>query len=159
MIEKNSRILIVDDSSTTRRILRKYLTDGGFTNIDEAPDGELAWGKLLGGNPRFSVVFADWHMPNLNGIELLTKVRGRDDFKNLIFIMTTGERKKEEVQRAIRAGANGYIVKPFSPETLYKVLEKFQLYFKQKADLSQEILEMTRTDGILKNKNTPDGSV
>jgi two-component system chemotaxis response regulator CheY len=156
MLKKNSRILIVDDSRTTRRILKKYLADAGFTNAEEAPNGELAWGKLLGGNPRFAMVFADWHMPNLNGLELLKKVRGRDEFKDLPFIMTTGERKKEEVEKAIRAGATGYIVKPFEPQIVYDILKKYEdplPLFGNTGDLSQEIMEMIRCESLLRKKS------
>ena len=99
MLDKNARILIVDDSMTTRRILKKYLSDGGFTNTDEAPDGETAWGKLIVNNPKFSIVFADWQMPNLNGLELLKKIGGNDELKSLPFIMTTGERKKRKLRK------------------------------------------------------------
>ena len=156
MIKKNARILFVDDSVTTRRILKKYLSEEGFTNTDEAPDGEVAWGKLLGGNPKFAVVFADWHMPKLNGLELLIKIRGRDEFKNLIFIMTTCERKKEEVEKAIRAGATGYIVKPFEPQTIYEFLKKFETtppIFSEQADFSQEVNEMIHISELSKKKH------
>jgi two-component system, chemotaxis family, chemotaxis protein CheY len=152
VLNKNARILIVDDSMTTRRILKKYLTSEGFTNTDEAPDGETAWGKLLGSYPRFSIVFADWHMPNLNGLELLKKIRGNDELKSLPFIMTTGERKKEEVEKAIHAGATNYIVKPFEPQTVYDVLKKIPSSpsLDQQWDEEQERLERARLEELSK---------
>ena len=155
MLDKNARILIVDDSMTTRRILKKYLADEGFKNTDEAPDGETAWGKLLGSYPKFSIVFADWHMPNLNGLELLKKIRGNDELKSLPFIMTTGERKKEEVEKAIRAGATSYIVKPFEPQTVYGVLEKIPSppsFLDHQWDEEQERLEKARLEDLSKKK-------
>lgn len=151
MLNKNARILIVDDSMTTRRILKKYLADEGFTNTDEAPDGEAAWAKLRVSRPKFSIVFADWHMPVLNGLELLKKIRGNDELKSLPFIMTTGERKKEEVEKAIRAGATSYIVKPFEPQTVYDVLKKITSspsLFDQQWDEEQEMLEKARIEKL-----------
>jgi two-component system chemotaxis response regulator CheY len=122
--DANTHILIVDDSNTTRKILRKILNDAGLTNVDEAADGSEAWEKLSSGGPGYALVFADWHMPRVDGLQLLQMVRQDETLKSLPFIMTTAERKKPEVERAVLAGATYYVVKPFDPETIRRALQK-----------------------------------
>lgn len=123
MTDFSTRILVVDDSNTTRKILRKILTETGLANIDEAADGLEAWGKLAGGGPAYGLVFCDWHMPGLDGLQLLQKVRQHEALRTLPFIMTTAERKKPEVEKAVLAGATWYVVKPFDPETIRRALQ------------------------------------
>jgi len=120
----STKILIVDDSNTTRKILRKILTAAGITQIDEAGDGAEAWAKLEVGGAGYGLVFCDWHMPVMDGLQLLLKVREHQLTHSLPFIMTTAERKKAEVEKAVLAGATWYIVKPFDPETIRRSLEK-----------------------------------
>ena len=93
--------------------------------MDEATDGNQAWDKIISSNPRYSLVFLDWQMPNCDGLELLKRIRGHVDFKNLPVIMATAERKKEEVAKAVSAGATGYMVKPYEKETIEKMLKQF----------------------------------
>lgn len=124
MTLSNLRILIVDDSNTTRKILRKILTEAGVTHIDEAGDGGEAWTLLEFGGQGYSLVFCDWHMPGIDGLQLLQKVRERPEYRALPFVMTTAERKKVEVERAVVAGATWYIVKPFDAETIRRALDK-----------------------------------
>jgi two-component system chemotaxis response regulator CheY len=121
------KFLIVDDFSTMRRIVRNLLKEIGYDNADEAEDGVVALSKLRGGN--FDFVVSDINMPNMDGFELLTKIRADEQLKGLPVLMVTAEAKKENILAAAQAGANGYIVKPFTKATLeekvLKILQKF----------------------------------
>src|SRR5574342_371471 len=102
MADKNLKILIVDDFSTMRRIVRNLLKELGFTNADEAEDGVVALQKLKGGN--FQFVVSDWNMPNMTGIELLRAIRADDSLKSVPVLMVTAESKKENIIAALQAG-------------------------------------------------------
>lgn len=110
------RFLVVDDFPTMRGIVRNLLEELGFTNIDEAEDGDVAWRKLQGGDVDF--VVADWSMPNVDGLTLLRRVRASAALRHLPVLMITPEAKQENIVAAARAGASGYIVKPFTAATL-----------------------------------------
>jgi len=116
------RFLVVDDFSTMRRIVRNLLKELGFTNVDEAEDGAVAWQKLQNGN--FDFVVTDWNMPNMDGLTLLQTIRSDENFKSLPVLMITAEAKKENIIAAAQAGASGYIVKPFTAATLNEKLTK-----------------------------------
>jgi two-component system chemotaxis response regulator CheY len=122
MVNNDLKFLVVDDFSTMRRIVRNLLKELGFTNVDEAEDGVVAMQKLRGGG--FDFVISDWNMPNMTGIELLRNVRADPALKNLPLLMITAEAKKENIIEAAQAGANGYIVKPFTAVTLDEKLSK-----------------------------------
>lgn len=122
MADKNLKILIVDDFSTMRRIVRNLLKELGYTNADEAEDGVVALQKLKGGN--FQFIVSDWNMPNMTGIDLLRAVRADPDLKHLPVLMVTAEAKKENIIEAAQAGASGYVVKPFTAATLEEKLNK-----------------------------------
>ena len=122
MADKNLKILIVDDFSTMRRIVRNLLKELGFTNADEAEDGVVALQKLKTGS--FQFVVSDWNMPNMTGIELLRAIRADADLKHLPVLMVTAEAKKENIIEAAQAGASGYVVKPFTAATLEEKLNK-----------------------------------
>ncbi len=122
MVNKNLKILVVDDFSTMRRIVRNLLKELGFTNVDEAEDGVVALSKLKGGS--FEFVVSDWNMPNMTGIELLREIRADASLKHLPVMMVTAEAKKENIIEAAQAGASGYIVKPFTAATLEEKLNK-----------------------------------
>lgn len=122
MINKDLNILIVDDFPTMRRIVRSLLKELGFTNVDEAEDGQEALTKLRGGG--FEFVVSDWNMPNLDGLEMLKQIRADGDLKNLPVLMVTAEAKKENIIAAAHAGASGYVVKPFTAATLEEKLNK-----------------------------------
>ncbi len=119
-----TRILLVDDSGTTRKISKKALSELGYTNIIEASDGALAWELIVQGNPPVDIVISDWHMPNMTGLELLTKIRRTPETKTLPVIMVTAERNKEEVMKIISLGAQGYLAKPFDQSALQKLVDK-----------------------------------
>lgn len=120
--DKNTRFLIVDDFSTMRRILRNLLKELGFTNVDEAEDGQVALQKL--NSLPFDFVVTDWNMPNMDGLTLLQNIRANPSLKHLPVLMITAEAKKENIIAAAQAGASGYIVKPFTAATLSEKLEK-----------------------------------
>ncbi|MFC7368523.1 MULTISPECIES: chemotaxis response regulator CheY [Vreelandella] len=122
MADKNMSFLVVDDFPTMRRIVRSLLKELGFTNVDEAEDGQDALNKLRAGN--FEFVVSDWNMPNLDGLEMLKEIRQDDALKGLPVLMVTAEAKKENIIAAAQAGANGYVVKPFTAATLEEKLNK-----------------------------------
>lgn len=116
------KILIVDDFSTMRRIIKNLLRDLGFTNTQEADDGSTALPMLQ--NSDFDFLITDWNMPNMPGIDLLKAVRADDNLKSLPVLMVTAEAKRDQIVAAAEAGVNGYIVKPFTAETLKEKIEK-----------------------------------
>ncbi len=122
MADPNTKFLVVDDFSTMRRIVRNLLKELGFHNVDEAEDGSDALGKLRGGN--FQFVISDWNMPNMTGLDLLKNIRADEALKDLPVLMVTAEAKKENIIAAAQAGANGYVVKPFTSATLDEKLNK-----------------------------------
>ncbi|WP_028456601.1 chemotaxis response regulator CheY [Chitinilyticum litopenaei] len=122
MNDQNMRFLVVDDFSTMRRIVRNLLKELGYSNVDEAEDGQVALHKLKNGV--FDFVVTDWNMPNMTGIELLRQIRADAQLKHLPVLMVTAEAKKENIIEAATAGANGYIVKPFTAATLDEKLKK-----------------------------------
>ena len=115
-IDTNMPILIVDDYKTMLRVLRNFLLQLNFSNIEEATDGSMALQKLR--QQDFGFVISDWNMEPMTGIQLLREVRADDKLKHLPFIMITAESKSENVIAAKQAGVSNYIVKPFSAETL-----------------------------------------
>lgn len=116
------KILIVDDFSTMRRIIKNLLRDLGFNNTHEADDGNTALPMLQG--TEFDFVVTDWNMPGMQGIDLLRAIRADDKLKHLPVLMVTAEAQKEQIIAAAQAGVNGYIVKPFTAATLKEKLDK-----------------------------------
>lgn len=110
------KILVVDDYSTMRRILRNLLSQIGISDVEEATDGMDAFAKLQGG--RFDLVISDWNMEPMTGLDLLKKIRAEATTSALPFIMVTAESKSENVVEAKKAGVSNYIVKPFTADTL-----------------------------------------
>ncbi|NLY14900.1 MAG: chemotaxis protein CheY [Gammaproteobacteria bacterium] len=121
-MNKNMKILIVDDFSTMRRIIKNLLRDLGFTNTEEADDGSTALPMLQSGN--FDFLVTDWNMPQMTGIELLRAVRADDRLKHLPVLMVTAEAKRDQIIEAAQAGVNGYVVKPFTAQALQDKIEK-----------------------------------
>lgn len=116
------KILIVDDFSTMRRIVKNLLRDLGFNNTQEADDGLTALPMLQKGG--FEFVVTDWNMPGMQGIDLLKHIRATEELKHLPVLMITAEAKREQIVEAAQAGVNGYIVKPFTAATLKEKLNK-----------------------------------
>ena len=122
MSTSDMKILVVDDFSTMRRIVRNLLKEIGYNNTDEAEDGQIALNKLRGGV--FQFVVSDLNMPNMNGFELLREIRADAKLKSLPVLLVTAESRKEDIITAAQAGANGYIVKPFTKATLEEKFNK-----------------------------------
>jgi two-component system, chemotaxis family, chemotaxis protein CheY len=122
VLDKNMKILVVDDFSTMRRIIKNLLKDLGFTNIQEADDGNTALPMLQQGD--FDFVVTDWNMPGMQGIDLLRAIRADESLKHTPVLMVTAEAKKEQIVAAAQAGVNGYVVKPFTAATLKEKLAK-----------------------------------
>ncbi|MBL8460427.1 chemotaxis response regulator CheY [Zoogloea sp.] len=131
MADPKMKFLVVDDFSTMRRIVRNLLKELGFTNVDEAEDGQIALQKLS--SLPFDFVVTDWNMPNMDGLTLLQNIRATPSLKHLPVLMITAEAKKENIIAAAQAGASGYIVKPFTAATLSEKLEKIFEKMGQKA--------------------------
>lgn len=121
-IDKNMRILIVDDFANMRLVMRKTLVALGFSNIIEAAGGEDAVRKIEAGE-EFDFIISDWNMPHMTGLELLKYVRGADKINKTPFLMITAEAKRENIIDAAKAGVSQYIVKPFTTESLQEKIE------------------------------------
>ncbi|MFA6144875.1 MAG: response regulator [Sulfurimonas sp.] len=115
------KLLVVDDSSTMRRIIKNTLSRLGYDNVLEGEDGIQGW-TVLNENTDISMLITDWNMPEMNGLELVKKVRADARFNDLPIIMVTTEGGKAEVITALKAGVNNYIVKPFTPQVLKEKL-------------------------------------
>jgi len=122
LVDKSLKILVVDDFPTMRRIVRNLLKELGFENVEEAEDGAMALDKLRADN--FQFVVSDWNMPNMDGLTLLQHIRSDAALKATPVLMVTAEAKKENIIAAAQAGANGYVVKPFTAATLEEKLTK-----------------------------------
>lgn len=120
-LDKNMPILVVDDFSTMRRIVKTCLKQLGFENIEEADDGQAALAKLQNG--AFKFVVSDWNMPNMMGIDLLKAVRADAKLKGTPFLMVTAEAQKENIIEAAKAGVSNYIIKPFTADVLQQKME------------------------------------
>lgn len=121
-MDKSSRILIVDDFSTMRRIVKNLLHDLGYVNTSEADDGRTAW-AVLQGTP-IDFVITDWNMPGMTGLDLLKHIRADERTARLPVLMVTAEAQRDQIIEAAKAGVNGYIIKPFTAVTLKEKLDK-----------------------------------
>ena len=121
-MDKGIRILIVDDFSTMRRIVKNLLNDLGFTNTAEADDGTTALVELQ--KAKFDLVVTDWNMPGMPGIDLLKAIRADESLAKIPVLMVTAEAKREQIIEAAQCGVNGYIIKPFTAQTLEEKLGK-----------------------------------
>ena len=128
MLDTSIKVLVVDDMSTMRRIVKNVLKQIGYSDILEAENGQDALTKLKAGG--FGLVVSDWNMPVMPGIELLRSVRADADLKSLPFLMVTAEAQKENIIEAVQAGVSNYVVKPFTADAL---LEKLNKIFANKA--------------------------
>ncbi|MCP4769771.1 MAG: chemotaxis protein CheY [Gammaproteobacteria bacterium] len=121
-MDKNMSILIVDDFSTMRRIIKNLLRDLGFNNTSEADDGQTALPMLQSG--KFDFLVTDWNMPGMDGLALLKSVRANEELSNMPVLMVTAEAKREQIVVAAEAGVNGYVVKPFTATTLEEKISR-----------------------------------
>lgn len=123
MFDLKTRVLIVDDMMTMRKVVGKSCKEIGFTDLTEAKDGADAWSQISSANPPFGLIISDWNMPNSSGMDLLKRVRGDQKFKGIPFILVTAESEKTQIIAAVQAGVTNYVVKPFSTEILKEKLE------------------------------------
>jgi two-component system, chemotaxis family, chemotaxis protein CheY len=121
-MDKNMKILVVDDFSTMRRIVINVLNALGFNNLAEADDGITALPMLQSDN--FDFVITDWNMPGMQGIDLIKNIRADAKLAKIPILLVTAEAKREQIVSAAEAGVNGYIVKPFTPETMEEKINK-----------------------------------
>ncbi len=121
-MDKDMKILIVDDFSTMRRIIKNLLRDLGFNNTSEADDGQTALPMLKSGN--FDFLVTDWNMPGMDGLTLLKTVRADEELSDMPVLMVTAEAKRDQIVVAAEAGVNGYVVKPFTAATLKEKIDK-----------------------------------
>ncbi len=122
-VDKKIPILVVDDFSTMRRIVKTALRQLGFENVTEAEDGVAALQRLKHSGQNFQLIISDWNMPNMMGIDLLKAVRADESIRKIPFVMVTAEAQQENVIEAAKAGVTNYIVKPFTTEALQQKLE------------------------------------
>ena len=121
-MEKNMKILVVDDFTTMRKVVRNLLKQAGYENIAEAEDGVSAMRVLK--NQKIDFIISDWNMPNMSGFELLKAVRSDGEVGKTPFLMVTAEALQENVVAAVKAGVSNYIVKPFTAEILNEKIAK-----------------------------------
>ncbi len=122
VLKKDIKILVVDDFSTMRRIIKNLLRDLGFTNVIEADDGKTALPILQQGGIQFLVT--DWNMPGMTGIDLVRAVRADPKMAGMPILMVTAEAKREQIIAAAQAGVNGYVIKPFTAAVLKEKIDK-----------------------------------
>ncbi len=120
--DPNMKIMVVDDMSTMRRIVKNVLKQLGFSNIEEAENGKDAFEKIKQGG--FGFVVSDWNMPVMTGIELLRAIRADEALKTLPVMLVTAEAQKENIIEAVQAGVSNYIVKPFTAEQIQEKITK-----------------------------------
>ncbi len=121
-MSKDLKFLVVDDFSTMRRIIKNLLNDLGYPNVTEADDGKTALPLLQAGE--FDCLITDWNMPGMPGLDLIKAVRANARLAKLPVLMLTAEAKRDQIVEAAQAGVNGYVIKPFTAETLKEKLDK-----------------------------------
>ena len=124
MFLPNSKILVVDDMATMRKLVGRSLKELGFSNITEAADGALAWEAINSADPKFDFIVSDWSMPNCTGLDLLKRIRADGRFKKLPVVLVTAESEKDQVIAALTSGVSGSVIKPFDVNALREQLEK-----------------------------------
>lgn len=121
MFNPKTKVLVVDDMLTMRKIVTKILRELGFEDIQEAQDGQEAWEKVQSG--QFGLIISDWNMPNCTGLEFLKRVRADAKLAKTPFLLVTAEAEQHQVAEAIKSGVDQYVVKPFSKDGLKVKLE------------------------------------
>ncbi len=122
MLDSNIKILVVDDFSSMRRIIKNTLKQIGFKTILEADDGTTALAMLK--NQKVDLILSDWNMPKMSGLELLKEIRRDEELKDIPFFMITAEAQKDNVIQAVQAGVSNYVVKPFTADSIKQKLER-----------------------------------
>ena len=123
MFSAQTRVLVVDDMLTMRKIVTKTCQKLGFQNIVDAANGALAWQIMNQANPPIELVISDWNMPESTGIDLLKRVRADSRYSKIPFVLVTAEAEQHQIVEAMQAGVSGYVIKPFSADTLKEKLD------------------------------------
>ena len=123
MFDPNTKVLIIDDMGTMRKLVKKACKDLGLEKVTEAEDGAIAWQKLQDEGD-YQLVISDWNMPNCTGIELLKRVRQDVKLKKLPFVLLTAEAEVSQITEAVQVGVSNYILKPFTPEVFKEKMEQ-----------------------------------
>ncbi len=123
MFDPKTRLLVVDDMLTMRKLVSKVCKELGFTDITEAEDGAKAWEVIQAANPPIGLIISDWNMPNCSGLDFLKRVRGAGKYGKTPFIMVTAEAEQHQVVEALKAGVSNYVVKPFTADQLKDKIE------------------------------------
>ncbi len=124
MFDLATRILVIDDMMTMRKLVMKACREIGFTDLTEANDGTQGWEAINAAKPPFGLIISDWNMPNCSGLDLLKRVRSDSRFKPLPFILVTAESEQTQIMEAARSGVSNYLVKPFTTEALKEKIEQ-----------------------------------
>lgn len=124
MFDPGTKILIVDDMMTMRKLVAKSCKELGFSDLTEATDGANAWEKFSSASPPFGLVISDWNMPNSTGLDLLKRIRSDSRFGKTPFVLVTAEAEQHQIVEAARAGVSNYVIKPFTTESLKEKLEQ-----------------------------------
>ncbi len=123
MFDLSTKVLIVDDMMTMRKLVGKVCKEIGFTDMVEAGDGIQAWEKIQNSAPPIGLIISDWNMPNCSGLDLVKRIRADSRFGKTPFLMVTAEAEQHQVIEALKAGVDNYVVKPFNAPTLIEKLE------------------------------------
>ena len=123
MFDLSTKVLIVDDMMTMRKLVGKICKELGFTNLVEASDGVQAWEVIQTANPPVGLIISDWNMPNCSGLDLCKRLRMDSRFGKTPFLMVTAEAEQHQVVEALKAGVDNYVVKPFTAQILTDKLE------------------------------------
>ena len=129
------KVLVADDHFLIRQFVRNALSDSKITDVQTAADGNEAIDlvqKAYEGGHSYDIVFLDWNMPTVSGLEVLTYFRGNPDYAHTAFVMLTAESEQQNIMKAIKAGATSYIIKPVSPADLAKKLFEIHEWIKRK---------------------------
>jgi two-component system chemotaxis response regulator CheY len=126
MIDKNLKVLVVDDMATVRMVVSQCLDEMGFKNIVEAPNGQAAWDVIANEGTGIGLILSDWNMPKLTGVELVKLLRGDKRYAKIPFILVTTEKEAHRVLEAVKAGIDDYVVKPFTVVTLGEKLKNVE---------------------------------
>ena len=122
---KDLKVLTVDDDHSIRDLMLQSLHKLGFSNITQVEDGSIAWNLLL--KEKFELLITDWMMPNMDGLELTVAIRSNETLKDLKILMVTSNKKSSQITKAINAGVNEYLLKPFNLESLQEHLTRILL--------------------------------
>lgn len=136
----NLKVLIADDHFLIRQFVRNTLQDSKITNVQTAADGNEAIDliqKAFDVNQSYDIVFLDWNMPTISGLEVLSYFRAKPEYAGTAFVMLTAESEQQNIMKAIKAGATSYIIKPVSPSDLAKKLFEIHEWIKRKRQSSQ----------------------